>query len=45
MHSTQDPELNVPQTAYDFNEKTEQKPRARGLGGVWISSSDFPHAF
>jgi hypothetical protein len=21
------------------------KPRARALGGVWVSASDFPHAF
>jgi hypothetical protein len=47
VHSTHDPDYgqHVPQTTIDFNEKPEVKPRPRALGGIWISSSDFPHAF
>jgi len=26
-------------------QKEENKPRNRALGGVWLESSDFPHAF
>jgi len=34
----------------DANSQEEQKheelkPRQRAMGGVWIESSDFPHAF
>lgn len=35
----------VPNSSIDFGEKPEVKPRQRAMGGVWISSSDFPHAF
>ena len=29
----------------DKKQNEELKPRQRALGGVWIESSDFPHAF
>jgi hypothetical protein len=40
-----DQSQTVPNSSIDFNDKPELKPRQRALGGVWISSSDFPHAF
>lgn len=35
----------MPNSSVDFDNKPEVKPRPRAMGGVWISSSDFPSAF
>ena len=45
MQPAHDQSQTVPNSSIDFNDKPEVKPRQRALGGVWISSSDFPHAF
>lgn len=48
LHQTgmgQEADAAVANSGIDFTQKEEIKPRPRALGGVWISSSDVPHAF